>query len=188
MALGIEAKSAGAPPPQVAVLDEKTVAGFHAVVLEAQSAKALVGWLEEHHYAFSPQIEAWAKPYVEGGWKITALKVAKDKSAAAAHPNDEKRVAAAALRMSFKTERPLFPYREPDYGALPPAMLEHRRLLRIYFIGDARYDGALEKDRIDAQCAARGLERTRDVGWQASRGRSQEDAEPPRTAGDDAAE
>lgn len=139
------AKSAAAPPPQVSVLDEKTVAGFHAVVLEARSAKALVSWLGEHHYAFSPQIEAWAKPYIEGGWKITALQVAKDKSAAP----DDKRVAAAALRMSFKTDRPLFPYREPDYGAVPPEVTERGRLLRIYFIGDARYDGALEKDRID---------------------------------------
>lgn len=137
------ARSAPEPPP-VTVLDEKTVAGFHAVVLEAQSSKALVGWLEEHHYAFSPQIEAWAKPYVDGGWKITALKIAKDKNA-----QDPQRVVAGSLRLSFKTERPLFPYREPDYGAVTPPPGTRSRLLRIYFLSDARYDGALEKDRLD---------------------------------------
>ena len=41
------------------------------------SADALVGWLKDNGYAFSPEVEAWAKPYVEAGWKITALKVAK---------------------------------------------------------------------------------------------------------------
>ena len=97
------------PPTAVKVLEEKLVAGFNAAVLEAQSATDLVVWLKDHGYAFSPEVEAWAKPYVEAGWKITALKVAKDKDAA-----DKKNVAASALRMSFKTDRPLFPYREPD--------------------------------------------------------------------------
>ena len=61
----------------VRVLEEKLVAGFKAVVLEADSAGALVGWLKENGYAFSPEVEAWAKPYVEAGWKITATSPAK---------------------------------------------------------------------------------------------------------------
>jgi hypothetical protein len=130
--------SASAAPARVVVLEEKTVAGFHAVVLEASSAKALVGWLEEHGYAFSPEVEAWAKPYVEGGWKITALRVAKDGSAKA-----ERGVAAAALRMSFRTERPLFPYREPDTTKAASSLATSDRMLRIFFVGDARYQGEL---------------------------------------------
>jgi hypothetical protein len=133
--------TASAPPPQVVVLEEKTVAGFHAVVLEAKSAGALVGWLKEHGYAFSPEVEAWAKPYVDGGWKITALRVAKDDAAKAG-----KGVSASSLRMSFKTERPLFPYREPDTSASASALGATDRLLRIYFIGDTRFDGELTKD------------------------------------------
>jgi hypothetical protein len=75
---GSRSKEAGlAAPPPVKVLDEKLVAGFNAVVLEARSADALVGWLKEHDYANSPEIQAWAQPYVEAGWKFTALKVAK---------------------------------------------------------------------------------------------------------------
>src|SRR5262249_26695477 len=132
-----------AVPPSwsVQVLEEKRVAGFNAAVLEASSAEALTGWLKEHDYAYSPEIQAWAKPYVEAGWKITAFKVAKDKDA-----REKKSVSAAALRMSFKTERPLFPYREPDPSKDAAVLGAKHRLLRIYFIADARYSGELTKE------------------------------------------
>jgi hypothetical protein len=125
----------------VVVLAEKEVAGFKAVVLETGSATALVTWLKDHGYAFSPQVEAWAKPYVESGWKITALKVAKDAEGKA--KND---VAAAALRLTFTTDRPIFPYREPDTKSAAEALGAKSRLLRIYFLAEARYQGELTKD------------------------------------------
>jgi hypothetical protein len=124
----------------VTVLAEKDVAGFRAVVLETKSATALVDWLSRNGYAYSPEIASWAKPYVENGWKITALKVARAKDAA------DKTVSAAALRMSFKTDQPLFPYREPDFKNAPETLSSSRRLLRIYFISDARYDGELTRE------------------------------------------
>jgi hypothetical protein len=130
------------PKAHVTVLAETFVAGFHAVVLEATSAAVLVDWLKEHGYAYSPQVEAWAKPYVEKGWKITALRVAKDKSGKA-----DQTVAAGALRLSFKTDVPLFPYREPDPATAAAALGAHNRLLRIYFIADARYQGELTRDQ-----------------------------------------
>ena len=42
-------------------------------MLEAKSATALVTWLKDNGYAFSPEVEAWAKPYVDGGWKIVKI-------------------------------------------------------------------------------------------------------------------
>jgi hypothetical protein len=120
---------------------EKNVAGFQAVVLETQSASALLTWLKENGYAFSPEVQAWAKPYVKAGWMITALKVAKRKDG-----NDKKSVAAGALRMTFKTDRPLFPYREPDSKGPAQALGAKRRLLRIYFLAEARYQGELTKE------------------------------------------
>jgi len=128
----------------VKVLEEKLVAGFHAVVLEADSADALVDWLKDHGYAYSPEIEAWAKPYVAAGWKITALKVAKDEQVDESQEN--KKVTAAALRLTFKTDRPIFPYREPDSKAAAEALGAKQRLLRIYFVADARYQGDLTKE------------------------------------------
>jgi hypothetical protein len=122
----------------VRVLEEKLVAGFNAVVLETESAGALMSWLKANGCIFSPEVEAWAKPYVQAGWKITALKVAKD-----ADRKQEKTVAASALRMSFQTDKPLFPYREPDYGNSTNKLSVSGRLLRIYFIADARFQGEL---------------------------------------------
>jgi len=113
----------------VKVLDEKLVAGFHAAVLETTSAAALARWLKENDYNYSPEVEAWAKPYVEAGWKISAMKVAKYETTRA-----RQSLTAAALRMSFKTDRPLFPYREPDYKSAADSLGANRRLLRIYFI------------------------------------------------------
>jgi hypothetical protein len=126
---------------KVNVLDEKFVAGFHAVVLEASSAKDLTDWLRDHGYAYTPEVAAWAKPYVEAGWKLTALKVAKSSG-----EKDHKDVTASALRLSFKTDRPLFPYREPDSSVAAPAVGASHRLLRIYFLADARYRGELTTD------------------------------------------
>jgi hypothetical protein len=125
----------------VRVLEEKLVAGFNAVVLETDSASALVNWLKTNGYVFSPEVEAWAKPYVQAGWKITALKVAKD-----VEHKGEKSVTASALRKSFKTDKPLFPYREPDYGRSASNLGVPSRLLRIYFIADARYQGELTQN------------------------------------------
>jgi hypothetical protein len=120
----------------VQVLDRKLVAGFDAAVLEATSAKALTDWLKEHGYAYSPQIAAWAEPYIKDGWKVTALKVAKG-------TDKDKTVAASALRMSFQTDRPLFPYREPDPTTDAKTLGATRRLLRVYFLADGRYRGEM---------------------------------------------
>ena len=125
----------------VTVLSEKKVAGFNAQVLEATSAAALVAWLKEHGYEFSPEVEAWVHPYIEQGWKITALKVAKEEG-----QQQEKQLGAAALRLSFKTDRPLFPYREPDPEKAAAALHANRRLLRIFFVGDKRFQGELTKE------------------------------------------
>lgn len=126
-------------PVSVRVLEEKDVAGFHAVVLDADSSNALIEWLKAYGYAFSPEIAAWAKPYIDGGWKITALRVAKNKDEA-----ENRSVSAGALRMSFHTDKPLFPYREPDFKDAADRLGARSRLLRIYFISDARYGGAME--------------------------------------------
>jgi hypothetical protein len=123
---------------KVTVLAEKLVGEFHAVVLQAESGKGLLTWLNDHGYAFSPEVEAWAKPYIDGGWKITALRIAKARDARA-----DKNVAASSLRLSFHTDKPLFPYREPDPRKAAAQLGAKRRLLRIYFLADARYRGEL---------------------------------------------
>jgi hypothetical protein len=123
--------------PAVTVLERKEVAGFDAAVLSANSPTALTGWLKTNGFHFSPEVEAWAAPYIRDGWMLTALRVARQKKSASD-------VEAAALRISFRTERPLFPYREPDSRSAARELGANSRLLRLYFLSDARYEGKLE--------------------------------------------
>jgi hypothetical protein len=139
---GLGCGSAPAPDVQLAdsveVIEEKRVAGFDAVVLRTDSANDLVDWLKQHGYQFSPHVQAWAEPYVSAGWNITTLKIARDPDA-----TDSLRTGAAALRLSFKTEQPLFPYREPATEQSAQLLAAHGRLLRIDLLSDARYEGFL---------------------------------------------
>ncbi|MEK6230982.1 MAG: DUF2330 domain-containing protein [Luteolibacter sp.] len=135
--------AASAPPQalgsRVTIIEEKRVAGFDATVLTARSGDDLVNWLKNNGYAYSPAVSEWAKPYLGGNWHFTALKVVKDQSA---RTKDE--VKAASLRISFKTDRPLFPYREPNSTASSNNLDAKHRLLRIYFIAEAQYQGKID--------------------------------------------
>lgn len=151
--------AAGAVKSEVRVLEEKLVAGFSATVLEADDVNVLVKWLEENGYNYSPAVAEWAAPYVEQKWKFTALKVAPTEPNA--EPNADliategsSVVKASALRLSFDTDRPLFPYREPNYEQEAGGNAERQsqlaganRLLRVYFLSDARYSGELTKEQ-----------------------------------------
>ena len=121
----------------IEILERKRVAGFDAVVLKAGSAQALVGWLADNDYAYSEAVAAWARPYIENGWAFTALKVAPGEDAQATRE-------ASALRISFQTETPLFPYREPDSVAASKNLGAKDRLLRIYFIANQAYRGEFD--------------------------------------------
>lgn len=138
-----------APPPPVVVLETKRVAGFDAAVLEARDAAALNQWLKKHGYQSSPDLVNWLDFYVKAKWKITAFKIAKD-------DKGNRLVATSAVRMSFKTERPFFPYREPAEPPPPPETATEKgeepkivrrtpgaRLLRVYFLGSERVQGQL---------------------------------------------
>src|SRR6185369_11208090 len=72
----------------------------------------------------------WYGKYVASGWFITAFKIAGDGA----------RADTSAVRMSFRTEAPFFPYREPE-GA--PA--GGRRKFVVYFLGDTRVEGKIER-------------------------------------------
>jgi hypothetical protein len=126
------ARSKGAvPPPRVEVLETKRVAGLDAAVLKANDAAALTAWLKKNGYPSRPAFTEWLKPYVARGWIVTAFKIVKGAR------GDQ--VGTRAVRMSFKTDRPFFPYREPaDTGRE-----EGRRLLRIYYVGEGRSEGVL---------------------------------------------
>jgi hypothetical protein len=132
-----------APKAQVTVLHEQRVAGFDAKVLEADTAEVLTEWLKENDFEYSEAVQEWARPYVEQKWKFTALKIAGSDSDKDGEPQPSA-LEASALRMSFATDRPLFPYREPDSGESAAKLGIADRLLRIFVLAPARFDGAFE--------------------------------------------
>jgi hypothetical protein len=127
---------AGSAPPghSVEVLDEKHVAGFDAKVLKATDAEVLAAWLKEHNYESRPAVARWLKPYVEKGWIVTAFKITRAPGSPAGAA-----VGTSAVRMSFTTDAPFFPYSEPE----DMRDSKTRRLLRVFFLGDLIMTGKL---------------------------------------------
>jgi hypothetical protein len=121
-------------PPSVRVLASQQVSGFDAVVLEADDAEALKKWLEEHQYAVRSELIEWVNPYIQNKWKICAFKIA--------HDADGQAFSTAPVRMTFTTDRPFFPYREPSDQRKdadnPPG-----RILKIFLISDQRMDAEI---------------------------------------------
>ena len=129
-------RTAKAPPlvtsvAPVEVLATQKVAGYEASVLNATDATALHKWLGQHGYATTPDLTEWLSAYVSQRWIITAFKIDKTQDATAR---------TSAVKMSFTTDRPFFPYREP---ASQREIATGSRMLRIWFIGPERVTGVI---------------------------------------------
>ncbi len=117
----------------VEVLEQKRVGNLDAAVLKANDNAKLSEWLDKWGYKMNPTLEEWMKPYTEKGWIITAFKIAKDST--------EKRVASSAVRLTFQTETPFYPYREPAQEK--ESASGNRRLLRVFFVGEKQMQGVV---------------------------------------------
>jgi len=115
----------------VQVLATQTIAGYEAVVLEASDAAALQKWLSEHGYEANHDLEYWLDAYIAQRWKVTAFKIAAT--------NPEART--GAVKMSFVTPRPFFPYREPQSQRQASSQLN--RTLHVFFLGPERVTGTI---------------------------------------------
>jgi len=122
-----------APPPMAAVEVMKTarVGGYDVAVLKASDPAALTDWLSDNGYDSRPEITDWARPYVEKGWMITAFKYATDAT----------NIDVSAVRLSFETDVPLFPYRVPTDQINPDPST--RNVLRAFVVGPGRAAGTL---------------------------------------------
>lgn len=101
-----------AAPDSVVVLERRTVAGLDTAVLAASDAGALDRWLAQHGYASGPELAAWLRVYVQRRWIVTAFRI---------DPGAQRTMfGTRAVRMSFATDTPFFPYSEPRMrGARP---------------------------------------------------------------------
>lgn len=105
--LGTSAKMDFAAKDGVRVLHEQKVGGFETAVLQADNTEDLSNWLKKNGYSNDPELQSWLVPYVGARWTITAFKILQD-------PQSGQLATTKAVRMSFATERPFFPYREPE--------------------------------------------------------------------------
>lgn len=122
----------------VEVVASQRVAGYDTTVLKATDVRALNTWLKRHGYVSSPALMEWLRPYIAKKWKVTAFKIARAEANAP--------VASSAVRMSFATDKPFFPYREPKQ-AKKAAHEYSYRLLRVFFLSNERTKGNLGSER-----------------------------------------
>jgi hypothetical protein len=141
------ALSGAAAAHSVRVLSQAQVGGYDAVVLEADDTGALASWLKNHGYAARSTLSDWLAPYVAAKWKITAFKIAKQQAQDGSNDNasyDAAPVTLSAVRLSFHTDRPFYPYREPADA----------REANNYFFGRSLWVTVLSTERVDGTLGA----------------------------------
>ncbi|MCU0705320.1 MAG: DUF2330 domain-containing protein [Fimbriiglobus sp.] len=120
----------------VRVVEQKKVGDFDAAVLQASDPAALTDWLTKNGYDTRPTLTDWFKRYIEQKWFLTAFKVAADSPGAG---GNKMALTSSAVRISFSTDKPVYPYREP---AEMQAM-SGPRSLRLFVLSDSRVSGTV---------------------------------------------
>lgn len=138
----VSTNAASGATKAVEVVEQKRVGSYNAVVLRANDSKTLNQWLKEHRYPVSPNTRDWLAPYVRRGFFLTVFQIASDKQSQNAQ--------AQAVRLSFQTDAPFFPYRESKRAQ----KVGGGRSLRVFFVGDERVGARIEDGRKTQSWAA----------------------------------
>lgn len=112
----------------VVVRQSKEVGQYQAASLEASNLEALQAWLKKNEYESSNELMQWLAPYVKNRWIINAFRISRKAS--------EGDTEMTPIRLSFRTPRPFYPYREPKAKG-------EARHLRLYVIADRSVTGHL---------------------------------------------
>lgn len=115
----------GAKPPPVQVVETKRVGDFTAFILTATDKSALGAWLEKHGFKSSDAGKAWMDGYIRLGFHFVALRYDGT-------PNADEEMTSRTLRISFESELPYYPYREPT-----DAPEQKNRELSLWVVSDA---------------------------------------------------
>lgn len=122
--------AAAAESKGVEVLKTEQVGDYEATVVKATDGKALNDWLKENDFVSRPSMTEWLDGYAKKQWVFTALKYKAD---------EDSTTDTNAIRISFKTDRPHYPYKMPS-DTWPTG---HDRPLKLYFVAassiDAKY-------------------------------------------------
>ncbi len=129
-------------PHSVRVISTTRLPGQTAVVLEANDAKALSLWLQTNGFVSRRDLTPWLQKYIAARWKLVAFKFDP-------HSTVPRQFTTPAVRLSFKTDHPFFPYREPSDEWSAAATAGRARLLKVFFIGTRRMVGSLGEARAE---------------------------------------
>jgi hypothetical protein len=122
----------------VQIVKTQDVAGLNATVVQSDSSTALQSWLEKNGYAVPKDAQSWIKTYVDRKWSFVALKL-KPTAKRNKTPSNARAVASPMLRISFKTPKPFFPYREFESRKAEPG-----REFSLYLIAPSVLSGHYE--------------------------------------------
>ena len=89
---------------RVEILQDKTVGDFQVIVLKATDGKAMSDWIRKNGHKYRPAMTPWFDFYAKKKWYFTAFKY---KGLGGETPT-------RAVSMSFKTEKPFYPYKMPS--------------------------------------------------------------------------
>lgn len=140
-ALGGSSRSSKGGPEAVEILKSQDVAGLNATVVRSESPAALQKWLEKNKYAVPKEAASWIKHYVDLKWNFVALKIKPTNGKT--KTSSKKAVASPVLRISFKTPKPFFPYREFDSRKAEPG-----REFSLYLIAPSVLSGHYESRKV----------------------------------------
>ena len=139
----------------IQILQHKRVGDHDVVSIKFDRTKGgaeagageLAQWLVRFGYGFGDALKDWIKPYVEQDWIITAFRIlgekpsepepAKGATGRSRLKSGTNTLRAKPVRLTFKTDRPLYPYREPADQRDEKAKHDSR-LLRVYFASETR--------------------------------------------------
>ena len=131
---GSPTDSRATPSGAVEVLQQVSLSGYDAAVLRANDSGALTEWLAKHNYATRPALTEWLQRYVENEWVITAFKLSRNQNSKSGGIHTD------AVRMSFQTDKPFYPYREPiDMREGGTAETRGARSLRVFFLAGEKH-------------------------------------------------
>jgi hypothetical protein len=140
------------------VLAQSNVGDYQATVLRADDSSALLGWLMQHGFALNREEKTWLEPYIQKKWKITAFELS-------GKPNSYRGITSRAIRMSFASPQPFFPYSEP-HKPRPKNGYYPWRTLSVAVLSDERVGGALMQGMDwPTQLRYAGSSEPKDVGW-----------------------
>jgi len=122
-----DSKSEDSKAGGIEILEEREVGDFDATVLRATDGRAMAAWLKKNGHRLRPAMTPWFDHYAKRQWVFTALKYKGRRGA----------IPTKALCISFKTEKPHYPYKMPSdtWGA------EHFRPLDLYVLSKTEMSG-----------------------------------------------